>query len=332
MSINSLRYLPGLIYFVVSFGLLLVKFLAYKLTSSEAVFSDAMESIVNVIAAGLSFYILYKNSKPNPDFPYGAGKLEHISSTTEGALLAFAAFAIVLETLPNFMNQQPVLELNLGIIIIAITGVVNLVLGLFLKYQAKKLNSVALHMSGTHVLSDVLTTVGVIGGLFLVKWTGFYFIDSLVALMLAAFIAYLSFKHIRSSLSEVLDKEDLKLLKKLASIFNSINQEGFIQIHQVKVIRSGDFHHIDAHFVIPEFWNVKKIHEEINILENKIHKLYGKKVELGVHLDPCRRAYCKHCDVLSCEIREESFVRKLPASLEQMRSPIEPEPFMKSSH
>ncbi len=329
MNKISLRYAPGLIYFLVSFVLLIAKFLAYKITSSEAIFSDAMESIVNVIAAGLIFYTLHKNRKPDPNFPYGTGKLEYISSTTEGGLLAFAALAIIFESAPNLIKQEPVFALDSGILIITITGIVNLCLGLFLKYQSKKFNSVALNMSGTHVLSDVLTTVGVIIGLFLVKLTGLFFIDSLIALAIAFFIGYLSIKHIRSSLGEMLDKEDLKLLKKLESIFNTIKREGFIQIHQVKVIRSGDFHHIDAHFVIPEFWDVTKIHEELNNLEEKINKFYGKKVELGVHLDPCRRAYCKHCDVLYCKIRKEDFVKKLPASIEQMRSLMEPESFMK---
>ncbi len=326
---NKARYIPGLIYFVVSFILLIAKFLAYKITSSEAIFSDAMESIVNVVASGLIFYTLHKNRKPDPHFPYGTGKLEYISSTTEGGLLAFAALAIIFESVPNLINPKPIFELNSGIFIITITGVVNLFLGLFLKYQSKKLNSVALNMSGTHILSDVLTTVGVILGLFIVKSTGLFFIDSLIALAIAGFIGYLSIKHIRSSIGEMLDKEDLKLLKKLETIFNTIKREGFIQIHQVKVIRSGEFHHIDAHFVIPEFWDVTKIHEEINNLEEKINNLYDKKAELGVHLDPCRRAYCKHCDVLYCKIRKEDFVKKLPASIEQMRSPIEPKSFMK---
>jgi len=326
---TPMRYIPGLIYFIVSFVLLIVKFLAFKITSSEAIFSDAMESIVNVVAAGLTFYTLHKSNQPNPDFPYGSGKLEHISSTTEGGLLAFAALAIIFETVPNLINPQPILEINLGIIMILITGVINLFLGLFLKHQSKKWDSVALNMSGTHILSDVLTTVGVIVGLLLVKWTNFLFIDSVIALAIAAFITYLSIKHIRSSIGEMLDKEDLQLLKKLETIFNTIKREGFIQIHQVKVIRSGEFHHIDAHFVIPEFWNVEKVHTEINNLEEQINQLYGKKIELGVHLDPCRRAYCKHCDVLYCQIRKEDFVEKLAASIEQMRSPIEPTPFMK---
>ena len=325
----NLRYMPGLIYFVVSFILLIVKFLAYKITSSEAIFSDAMESIVNVVAAGLIFYTLHKNRKPHPHFPYGTGKLEHISSTTEGGLLAFAALAIIFESVPHLVNQEPIFELNSGIIIIGITAIVNLFLGLFLKHQAKKLNSVALKMSGMHVLSDVLTTVGIVVGLFIVKLTGLLFIDSLIALSVAGFIGYLSIKHIRSSIGEMLDKEDLKLLKKLETIFNTIKREGFIQIHQVKVIRSGEFHHIDAHFVIPEFWDIIKAHEELNNLEQQINELYGKKAELGVHLDPCRRAYCKHCDVHYCKIRKENFIKKLPASLEQMRSPIEPELFMK---
>lgn len=328
---SQFKFIPGLVYFGVSFVLLIAKFFAYTITSSEAIFSDAMESIVNVIAAGLTFYVLYRSRKPDPKFPYGTGKLEYLASSTEGGLLAFASLTIIFETIPELIHQTPVQQLNTGLIIIATTGFINFLLGIFLKQQSKKYKSIALEMSGTHILSDVLTTVGIILGLLIVKATGWFLVDSLLALAIALFIGYLSFKHLRSAIKEMLDKEDLNLLKKLEVIFNKISQEGFIQIHKVKIIRSGSSHHIDAHFVLPEFWDVQKVHSELNELEKHINKLYDYKVEIGAHIDPCRRAYCKHCDISSCDIRKEKFVSKLKVSLEQMRSPIEPEPFVDSS-
>ena len=326
----DLRYLPGLAYLLISLALLAVKFWAYSLTSSEAIFSDAMESIVNVVAAGLSFYALYRNRKPSPDFPYGPGKLEHVSSSTEGALMALASLTIIFEAVSSLIFKPPLQQIGLGLWLVSFSGAANLLLGLFLRQQGKKRQSPALAASGAHVLSDSITTGGVILGLLLIKATGWAFLDPLTALIIAGFVGWTGLRLLKSSVGEVLDKENPALLKKLAAVFNSVEREGFIQIHQVKVIRAGGSHHIDAHFVIPEFWEVKQIHEELNSLEKKIEALYGQKVELGVHLDPCRKAYCKFCDVRSCSIRVEKFERKLPATVEQMRSPEEPEPFAPS--
>ena len=326
--VSDLRYLPGLVYLLTSLALLAAKFWAYSLTSSEAIFSDAIESIVNVVAASLSCYALYRNRKPNPEFPYGTGKMEHVSSSTEGGLMAFASLTIVFEAFSSLIFNVPLRGINFGLLIISLTGVANLFLGLFLKRQGKKWQSPALMASGSHVFSDAFTTGGVICGLFLIKITGWELLDPLIALAIAGFIGWTGIRHLRVSMGEMLDKENPALLKKLESVFNRIEREGFIQIHQVKVIRSGGSHHIDAHFVIPEFWDVKQIHEEINSLEKKIEKLYGQKVELGVHLDPCRQAYCRFCDVFYCKIRKEEFERKLPATVEQMRSPEEPQPFI----
>ena len=329
LLVMKTRYIPGLIYLSVSIALLFFKFFAYKMTSSDAIFSDAMESIVNVVAAAFAFYALYKSTQKTSQFPYGAGKIENISASVEGSLLGFASIAILFEVFLSVVKAPTVENLNVGIIIIAITGFANLLLGVYLKYESRRLQSQALDASGSHILSDVITTAGVIIGLCITQWTGWFFIDTAIAFVLAIFIAYLSVKHLKSAIGEMLDKEDLGLLKKLVDIFNKINQTGLIQIHHVKIIRSGPLHHIDAHFVLPEFWDVNKIHDEVSLLEKNINKYYGYEVEIGAHLDPCRKAYCKHCDLASCPIRKEDFIKKLPVTLEQMRSPMEPDDFMK---
>ena len=329
MKKNSTRYLAGLTYFLISLFLLFVKFWAFKITSSQAIFSDAMESIVNVVAAGLAFYVLYQNHKPNSNFPYGAGKLEYISSSTEGSLMVFASIAIYFQVFNSFFQKETLNELTPGILLIAFTGVINLGLGLFLKHQGKKTNSMALKVSGSHVLTDVATTAGILVSLAIVSMTGWQFIDSLIALALASYIGFVGVKHVLSSLREMIDKENPKILKNLEKIFNQTRPDGIIQIHQVKIIRSGSFHHIDAHLVVPEYWDVKKVHEELNQFEKSIEDHYDYSVELGVHIDPCRRAYCKFCAVSNCSLRKEAFEKKLAVSLDQMRSLVEPEKFKK---
>lgn len=321
------RYWPGLIYLIVSLILCVCKFVAYRITLSDAIFSDAMESIVNVVAATLSFYALYKSTQKNSQFPYGAGKLESISTFAEGSLLAFASLAIMLTAFTSLINKQNLQELKLGIFLVLITAIANALLAVYLRYESKRLKSHALSASSTHIFSDVVTSVVLVVGLILIQWTGWMFLDSLMAFIMAIFIAYLSFKHLKIGVREILDKENLQLLKELEKIFNNIDQPGLIQIHQVKIIRSGPLHHIDAHLVIPEFWSVKTIHEELKKLEQSISKTYNYRVEIGSHLDPCRKAYCKHCQVSPCSIRKEDFVEKLKVTVEQMRSPLEPKFF-----
>ena len=321
------RYHAGLIYFLVSISLLFVKFWAFQITTSQAIFSDAMESIVNVIASGLTFYVLYQSQKPTRRFPYGAGKLEYVSSSIEGGLLVFASLAIYFQAINSLFSHKTLNQLSTGLLLIAFTGIVNLALGLFLKQRGKKLKSMALQTSGSHVLSDALTTVGILLGLGLVQVTGWVFLDSLLAIGIASLIGVVGIKHIRSALIEIIDKENLPILKKLEVIFNKVRPSGIIQIHQVKIIRSGSFHHIDAHFVIPEYWDIQKAHNELNLFEKDIEKNYDRSIELGFHLDPCRRAYCKFCSVSNCSIRKEKFEKKVPVSLEQMRSLLEPEDF-----
>lgn len=324
---HSTRYFAGMVYFLISLALLFLKFLAFHITSSQAIFSDAMESIVNVVASGLTFYVLYQNQKPHPKFPYGAGKLEYISSSTEGSLMVFASLAIYFQVFNALFSNKQLHELGVGLLLIGFTGLANLGLGLFLKHEAKKTQSKALAVSGSHVLTDVLTTAGVLVGLGLVHVTGWKFLDSLLALILATYIGIIGVTHVLSSLSEMIDKENPDILAKLEPIFNKVRPDGIIQIHQVKVIRSGSFHHIDAHFVVPEYWEAHKIHEELNDFEKKIESHYDHNIELGVHIDPCRRAYCKFCSISNCSVRQEDFVKKIPASVGQMRSLHEPEKF-----
>lgn len=324
------RYQPSFVYLIVSLILCAVKFIAYSLTLSDAIFSDAMESLVNIVAATLSFYALYKSHQKNSQFPYGAGKLESISTFAEGGLLAFASLAIVFEAFTSLVNKQSLQDLQVGIYLIFLTSIGNALLAFYLSKQAKKLKSQALKASASHIFSDVMTSLSLIAGLFLIQWTGWMFLDSVIAFGLAFFIAYLSFKHLKIGIREILDKEDPKLLQKLEKVLSNIEQPGIIQIHQVKIIRSGPLHHIDAHFVIPEFWDVKAIHHELEKLEQSISKQYDYQVEIGSHLDPCRQAYCKHCKVQPCSIRKENFVEKLQVSVDQMRSPVEPKPFRKS--
>jgi cation diffusion facilitator family transporter len=310
--------------------LMFAKFWAHNLTNSQAIFSDATESIVNVIAALMGLWVIWYSNKPiDEDHPYGHGKVEFFSAAFEGGLIAFASVVICTEALRTWMKGEPLHELNLGLLVVGAAGIANLVLGLFLKNRGKELGSAALRADGAHVIADFWTSAAVIIGLGLTAVTGWHWLDHALALGVGLWLAWTGFRLVVDSFGGLMDREDLEVLNSLARSFEKSLQPGFIQIHHVRVIRSGWYHHIDAHVVMPEFWDVGRVHEAINDFEKAVIKHYEYGGDMNFHVDPCRRAYCRVCEVKDCPIRQEPFVSAMPVVLEHLRSPVEPKEFLR---
>jgi cation diffusion facilitator family transporter len=171
--------------------LLLVKFWAYYVTDSVAVLTDALESIVNVVAGFIGLYSLYVAAKPKDiDHPYGHGKAEFISAAVEGTMVLSAGVLIIYSAVQNFLYPVPIHQIDLGIYLVGGTAIVNWVLGYISLQQGKKSNSVALIASGKHLQTDTYSTVGIIIGLLAISFTGFVWIDGVVAVGFGLFIIY----------------------------------------------------------------------------------------------------------------------------------------------
>lgn len=318
----------ALVSLIVGASLLLAKFWAYKITHSQAVYSDAMESIVNVIAAAIAIVVVIVAAKPaDKDHPYGHGKIEFFSAAFEGGLITFAAAMICYESIQAFITDRQIGELNLGLAVVLGAGLVNLVLGLFLVRHGRRVHSAALTASGQHVISDFYTSAGVTGGLLLVKFTGLVWIDSVTAFVVGILLAKTGIQVARGSMGGLLDEEDREILKTLLKVVSSVLTPGIIQIHHCRVIRSGSFHHIDAHVVIPEYWDVLKAHNETESFERKVMENYPTDGELHFHVDPCRRAYCRVCEVEQCPVRQNPFEARREWTIDEITSPIEPTQF-----
>lgn len=327
-SSQALRKKAALISCAVSVVLLLFKAYAYYITNSQAILSDALESIINVLTAFTVLFVISYAAKPkDKEHPYGHGKVEYFSSAFEGGLITFASIMIVLEAINELIKGPSIKALNMGLIILMVAGLINLALGLYLKSSGKKNKSMALTSSGEHILSDFWTSFGVFIGLVVVHFTGLLILDSIIAIIVGVYLGYTGLKIVKKSLAALMDEENIENLKQLSKAFNEHKSETVIQVHHVKLIRSGNFHHIDAHLVVPEFWNVKDVHDHIVGFEKSVLKSYGHKGELNFHLDPCRQAYCKFCDIQDCPIRLEEFEAKLPIKLDHMRNFEEPEEF-----
>lgn len=288
---------------ILIFGL---KLGAYKITGSTAVLSDALESIVNVIASVVALFVVRYASQPaDSQHPYGHGKAESFSSAFEGGLIFFAAIMIIGESAKALFFHEPTQQLEMGLLVVGGAALLNLALGLYLKRAGTVHHSEALRASGAHVMSDVLTTAGVMVGLGLVMVTGLQWLDPIIAIAVGLQLAYSGFKIVRGSLGVLLDEQDEDILNDLTRSLQKNRTPGIIDIHHLRTIRSGHFHHVDAHLVVPEYWDVAQVHELTHEFENQVVRDYNFDGELAFHLDPCKKSYCVTCEVQDCPIRQQ---------------------------
>lgn len=284
------------------------KIYSYYLTHSTAVLSDAMESVVNVVSSLVALALVRYAAKPaDEDHPYGHGKAEYFSSAFEGGMIFFAALMIIGYAVKSLLKGPELKELEMGMIVVVITTLTNAVLGIYLLKTGQKHHSEAMKASGAHVLSDVYTTLGVLVGLLIVKFTGLLWVDPVIAIVVGLNLAYSGFKIFLNSTGALLDKQDTGYLEQLASQFNRSREKGIIDIHKVRMIRSGRFHHIDAHVVVPEFWTVQQAHDVTHSFEENVVQGYQFDGEIAFHVDPCKKSYCEACDLMSCAIRIRDF-------------------------
>lgn len=323
-EIDSKKKLASILSLVFGFILLCMKFYAYHITDSKAIYSDALESIVNVVAGIITLIVLYISAMPaDEDHPYGHGKIESMAATFEGGAILFAGILIVIESIQTLFHGANIRELNSGLVIVILAGLVNGLMGLFLIGIGRTNHSEALRSSGAHLLTDAFTSLGVLVGLLLVKFTGLVWLDPVVAILFGLMLAYTGGKILFRSGNNLLDAVDPENLNLIIKLFEKHHRPGVIQIHFTRVIRSGAYHHIDCHMVVPEFWPINKAHDFANEYEDTIMKDYPVKGELHVHLDPCRQKHCVHCELSDCPIRIEKFDHRHPYEIKEIVSPTE---------
>lgn len=327
-STDKSRIYIAIFSLVLGTALLFFKFYAYEITGSEAILSDALESVVNVLGALISLITIIIAAKPaDRDHPYGHGKAEYFSVAFEGGFISFAAVMIIYHAIQSLIRGHSVTDLDIGLAITVGAGIVNGALGIYLKRSGKKLKSQALKSGGEHLLSDFITSVAVVVGLLAVKFTGIVWIDPLVAIAFGLYLLKVGVGLFRSSLLDLMDTEDEEVLHKIGNLFTKHVFPGIIRIHRTRILKFGRYHSIDAHLVVPEFWEINKAHYETEVFEKKIMNDYGNEAEVRFHLDPCRRVYCEVCDLKNCPVRQKEFKKRIPFSLEELTNPEEPEEF-----
>jgi cation diffusion facilitator family transporter len=299
--------------------LLAVKFIAYYLTHSVAILTDALESIVNVVAGFVGLYSLFIAAKPkDTNHPYGHGKAEFLSAAIEGTLIFSAGAIIIYNAVKNFIDPVIIDKLDQGIYLVAVTAVINFVAGFICLQRGKRNNSLALAASGKHLLSDSYSTLGIIAGLVLIFFTHYVWIDSAIAILFGGIIIYTGYKIVRSSIAGIMDEADADLLKRMVALLNAHRRENWIDLHNLRIIKYGTVLHMDCHLTVPWYLNVNEAHDEVIALGTLIRNEFGESVELFVHSDPCLPSSCPICIKENCNVRKHNFEKRIDWTLDNI--------------
>ena len=300
-------------------ALMLAKFYAYRLTHSSAIFSDALESIINVVASSFALVsILFSTKPPDRSHPYGHGKMEYFSAGFEGALIILASIGIFRLGLSHIFNPARLPQLPYALLVLIGAGLVNLALGLGLVRVGRRTHSLALTADGRHILTDVYTTGALVVGLFLVHLTGVYWLDGAIACFVGVNILFSGAKLVRQSFAGLMDEADPDLMEEIGAFLIAKRKDDWIDIHQLRAWRSGAFVNIDFHLILPRYLSLEAAHHEGKELEKWLIDHFQGRASVLIHLDPCMDPDCPVCANHICGLRDEEYRERVPWDLKRL--------------
>lgn len=303
----------------VSIILMLAKFVAYFLTNSNAILTDAAESIVNVLASAFAFYSIYLATLPKDEnHPYGHGKVEFFSAFLEGTLIAVAGIIIVVKSGYDLIYPHPIRQLYDGALIIGITGFINLLTAYYLIRTGKQTRSITLEADGKHLLTDAISSGGLVLGILLIQFTQIFWLDSVISIVLGCYIIFNGYKITRRSVGGLMDESNMELVKAIVSILQKNRRNSWIDVHNLRAQQYGADLHIDCHVTLPYYFDLNLVHQEISDIDKLINSAGIFKTELFVHADPCLPACCHYCKMSDCTVRQEAFKEEIGWNLENV--------------
>ncbi len=295
-------------------GVLLMglKFLAYYLTQSSAILTDAIESIVNVLAGSFALYSLYYAAKPkDEDHPYGHGKIEFLSTGVEGGMVTLAGVAMTIKGISAFFNPHDLQNIDIGLGISFFSGIVNFLLARVLIKKGTALNSSTMVSDGKHLLTDTWSSAGLVLGLIVIYFTNLFWIDYVITIGLGIFISITGFKLIQESIFNLLDKADYGKIEHLISVLNTKRNPSWIDIHNLRVVKYGSVVHVDCHMTLPWYYTLEESHKEVDDLDKLATTEFSHEIEFFIHADPCLPKSCSICEMKDCKVRKNDFVKRL---------------------
>lgn len=293
---------------IVGLVLMGAKFLAWWITKSNAILSDALESIINIVAGAFGLYSLSLAAKPkDQNHPYGHGKIEFLSAGLEGTLISIAGMLVIGKGVYNLFYPQELHALKLGAYLTALTGAINFAMGMQLENQGKKQDSLILRASGQHLQTDAWSSLGILIGLATVLITRMPMLDNLLAITFGLFILYSGYGLVRHSIAGIMDEADHQLMEKLVDNIQNHRTENWVDLHNFRIIKYGGNLHIDCHLTLPRYLDTTEAHQEVKALENLATSFHHKPIEWFIHVDPCESDSCVLCSKKDCSIRYAPF-------------------------
>jgi cation diffusion facilitator family transporter len=269
----------------------LLKAVAYFLTGSIALLSDALESIINVVVAGAAFLALrVSETPPDAKHPFGHHKAEYFSAVLEGALIALAALAIFREAAIHFFEPKPLEAPGLGIAVNVLASSINAVWGWHLLRVGKRERSPALVADAKHVLSDVVSSAGVVIGLMAAVFTGYLQLDAIIAAAVGVYILIQGWGLVRDSVGGLMDQAaDAETLANIRATIAKAAADGAIEAHDLQTRHAGPVTFIQFHLVVPAGMTVAAAHDICDRIESSLHEAVpGARV--SIHIEPENKA------------------------------------------
>lgn len=294
---NNLKRHTAYLSVISNTTLVILKLCVGLYVGAMSLISEAMHSGVDLIAALIAFWAVRKAMiPPDKKYDYGYGKYENLSSAVEAILIVIAAIMIIYETFDKFRAHAQIQNLQYGIAIMAISIIINLLVSHRLVYVAKKTDSQALEADGLHLRSDVWTSVGVLAGLCGIHIFGWYWLDPIVAILVAAIIFRAGYKMIVKSARELTDASlSPAYEKQIADIF--LKYDAVIGYHNLRTRSAGAYKMIDAHINFASDMTLGEVHEVCDAIEKDIKDTLGSTVDVIIHPEPIDRNAKNFCKI-----------------------------------
>lgn len=271
----------------IGFFMLVIKCYAYIITGSTAILSDSTESIVHVFAVGFAVYSMWLSHKPaDRDHTYGHDRITFFSAGFEGGLIMVAAGFILYQAIQKMIYACTLDHLDEGVIYMGIATLLNGGLGLYLIKEGKRYHSLVLEADGKHILTDCLTSLGVILALTLYRLTGWIYFDPLIALLIGCNILWTGSKLLYSAFHGLMDRSDVAHDRDIRQILNRATEKYQIGYHNLRHRNAGNRLMIEVHLLFPSEYSICKAHELATNIEHELESAFDKPTELVTHLEP----------------------------------------------
>lgn len=274
----------------IAVAILILKYAAYHITGSVALYSDALESIVNVLTAAVAMIALRVSAIPaDKNHPFGHAKAEYFSAVFEGVLVVLAAVLIFYEAVQAFRAPRSLEEPGLGLAINGIATVLNGAWAAYLIHRGKAWRSPALSADGWHLATDVFTSLGVIAGLILAQLTGLLWLDPLLAMAVAANILWAGYNIIKQSLGGLMDEAvDADMAERITNVIRE-SGHGALQVHDIRARHAGRMTFIEFHMVVPGAMTVADAHDICDRVEEALEAAL-EATDVSIHIEPEEKA------------------------------------------